>query len=586
MQTYPADVMQDAEKSAFMTKPGSNLRVLVGVLGAATFFIFLVWSPPNTTPALTWLAALIVSQVLRMVVELRVGSAPERPLPVRRRAMVVMGAMSGLVQAAAVLLFLQSGLVEQSLLTLILLSMVAGAVVYTAGHPLRYGAYMLPITVSLVLMWAMRDMPAGERAWLGWAMAALIVVYGFNVWGYAQDTWAIYLNATQLRRLEQERNTALEQAVAQSEAANRAKTRFIASASHDLRQPIHTIALLVSVLKLKHPQGDSADAVRLLDSVTISLAQQLDDLLDISKLDAGVMPVQRAPLALGQFLAQRVSEFSSQAEAAQLSLQLDVARDCVVNTDAMLLERVIRNLLSNALKFTPSGSIRVTLEGGPHRSTVTIQDTGIGIAESDQAQIFDEFVQLDNPGRDRSKGLGLGLSIVKRLCRLLDIDLQLQSTPARGTRIELRFQTQHSQIDAPPAPVSSSIPSCFDLKILVLDDEPMVLQSMSMLLHEMGCEAITASDIDTAMDQAMAVRPDLFIADHRLSGHQTGVDAVRLVRGLYPDLPAVLVSGDVAPEQLKDIEASGLRLLHKPMTMDQLQNELLQISSGYRSEHS
>jgi CheY-like chemotaxis protein/nitrogen-specific signal transduction histidine kinase len=392
-------------------------------------------------------------------------------------------------------------------------------------------------------------------------------VYGYNLVGYARDTWTMFINAAAMRHHEAQQSQRLALAVKEAEAASHAKTRFLAAASHDLRQPIHTIALLAGVLKLRHASDDSAEAVRLLDTVVQSLSRQLDDLLDISKLDAGVVKVVTQPLALNGFLRRRLDEVRSEAETKGLHLQLEASAEVTVDTDPNLLERVVRNLLSNAVKFTDRGRVLLRLSREDGLAILRVQDTGRGIAAMHQREVFQEFVQLDNPERDRSKGMGLGLSIVERLCRLMGIEIRLTSQPGEGSTFELRLPllNQPLQPERQPRSPQIALPA---LTVLVVDDEITVRTVTALLLEELGCRCMEAEDLDSALVAAKAQRPDFLMVDYRLRGAQTGIDVVTALRSLYPHLPAAVVSGDIGPDQLKAVEAAGLAMLHKPCRLE------------------
>jgi signal transduction histidine kinase/CheY-like chemotaxis protein len=443
-------------------------------------------------------------------------------------------------------------------------------VVYTAGHQRTYLPYLVPIISGLVLAWWTLSAAAQERPWLAGGFGLLIAVYGFNLVGYARDTWAIFINAAAMRHHEAEQSRHLAVAVRAAEAASQAKTRFLAAASHDLRQPIHTIALLTGVLKLRHQQDMSTEVVALLDSVVQSLSQQLDDLLDISKLDAGVVKVAAQPLSLQRFLRRRLDEVESEAKAKGLALRLDGLEDATVCADPNLLERVLRNLLNNAVKFTERGEVVLSLNVKGEWAAITVRDTGCGIAPEHHDEIFHEFVQLNNPERDRTKGMGLGLSIVGRLCRLMDVTLKLQSAPGQGSTFELLLPLHTAPAQEVGTPLASRASPRLDLTVLVVDDEIGVRNATAMLLAELGCRCLQAESIEDALHETQAQRPDFLIADFRLRGAENGIEVVRALRKRHPGLPAAIVSGDIGSAQLQAIELAGLPLLHKPMRLDSL----------------
>lgn len=569
-------ISADAEEAMLRLRVGTSTRVLLGVCGAGAVVVTLAWSHTMWHVLALWYSVMLLSQAGRIWTEIYAAQVTSgRPLQQRLTFAAWSAFSSGLVQAASLLFFPSEDGFEQSLHTLILLVMSTGAVVYTAGHPRTYYPYMAPIVMALVLAWWIGSTAAAERPWLAAGFGVLILVYGANLVGYARDTWAMFVNAAAMRHQEALQNQRLAAAVNAAEAASHAKTRFLAAASHDLRQPIHTIALLAGVLKLRHRDDASAEVVTLLDSVVQSLSHQLDDLLDISKLDAGVVKVTAQPLLLQRFLRRRLDEVGNEARAKGLSLHLEIDDDLCVFTDPHLLERVLRNLLDNAVKFTHQGSVTLRLRREGGNALIEVADTGSGIPPGQQNEVFQEFVQLHNPERDRSKGMGLGLSIVDRLCRLLSIDLQLRSAQGQGTVFQLRLPlltaTTHRQGDhgatQPPPPA-------LGLNVLVVDDEATVRQATAWLLSEIGCSCMAVEDRATALTAVRAQRPDVALVDYRLRDGDDGISVVQALREQIPGLPAAIVSGDIGPEQLQAVEAARLRLLHKPLSPQLLQMEL------------
>ena len=561
----------DAEEAMLRLRVGTSNRVLLGVSGAGAVVVALAWSSGRWGWLALWFGVMLASQVARIRSEVHACQADSgRPLAQRIGLASVSAFASGAVQALSLLFFPWEDGFEQSLHTVILLVMGTGAVVYTAGHPRTYYPYITPIVVGLVLAWWLGSTAATERPGLALGFGALILVYGFNLVGYARDTWAMFLNAAAMRHHEAQQSQRLAVAVRTAEAASHAKTRFLAAASHDLRQPIHTIALLTGVLKLRHQEDASTEVVTLLDLVVQSLSHQLDDLLDISKLDAGVVKVATQPLSLRRFLRRRLEEVQSDAQAKGLTIRLDAPDDATVDTDPNLLERVLRNLLSNAVKFTERGEIVLSLNAQGDAAVVTVRDTGCGIAIEHQDEVFHEFVQLNNPERDRTKGMGLGLSIVSRLCRLMGVALKLHSAPGQGSTFELLLPLHAVPAAEADHPPQAQQRQQLGLTVLVVDDELLVRGATALLLTELGCLCLLAEDLAGALRSSETERPDFLIADFRLRGNDNGIEVVRALRERYPDLPAAIVSGDIGPAQLLTIEMAGLRLLHKPVRLKTL----------------
>jgi CheY-like chemotaxis protein len=303
------------------------------------------------------------------------------------------------------------------------------------------------------------------------------------------------------------------------------------------------------------------------------LASQLDALLDISKLDAGVVRVERAPLELRPFLAHLYEEFEPVARDKGLELAFECPREAFVDTDRTLLERIARNLLDNSIKYTDAGRVTLRAQREQGGFAVTVADSGRGIPESEQDRVFEEFYQLDNPERDRTRGLGLGLAIVKRLADLLAIGMDMTSVPGEGTTFRLllpgaRSPSREQVVGTPEASRFAS------LHVLVIDDEAAVRLGMKTLLEGMGCRATLTDGTEQAVAAARADKPDVVLADFRLRGTDNGIDAVHALRQLYPSIPAVLISGDIAPERLREAEQAAIPLLHKPVPFDLLKQAI------------
>ena len=336
-----------------------------------------------------------------------------------------------------------------------------------------------------------------------------------------------------------------------------------------MRQPIHTLSLFGAALTMCSLNERASEVAHHMNTALQGLASQLDALLDISKLDAGVVRVERAPLELRPFLAHLYEEFEPVARGKGLEIALECPHGACVEVDRTHFERIVRNLLDNSIKYTDAGCISLRAEQEPGGYAVTIADSGRGIPESEQDRVFEEFYQLDNPERDRTRGLGLGLAIVKRLADLLSIRMDMASAPGEGTtfRLVLPGARSPSRVQAAGAPGPASFAS---LHVLVIDDEAAVRLGMKTLLEGMGCRATLTDGTAQAIAAARADKPDVVLADLRLRGADNGIDAVRAVRSVYPGIPAVLISGDIAPERLREAEQAAIPLLHKPVPFDLL----------------
>ena len=379
----------------------------------------------------------------------------------------------------------------------------------------------------------------------------------------------------------------LEQAVTQSalavaESANKSKSQFFAAASHDLRQPLHALALFSASLRELNPEPEKRQVVDQVYASIEALEELFDEVLDLSKLDAGYVEANRSHFRIARLLDALRLQFMPVAIQAGLTLHV-VASRATVFTDATLLSRILSNLVSNAIRYTPTGRVTLGCRLRGEILRIEVHDTGIGIPADEQERVFDEFVQLGNPERDRRKGLGLGLTSVRRLSQLLGHPLTLESASGRGTSFRLEVPM------GDPLKVMAIVASTqrADLlagkRIVVVDDELAIREAMHDLLSRWGCHAVTAIDGAQAIALLEASGPpDLIISDYRLAGPTTGAGVIELLRTRYgAGVPAMLITADTSPERLRETRATGHLLQHKPVRPAQLRaacNQLLAVS--------
>lgn len=499
-----------------------------------------------------------------------------RPTAQRLRTAVLLSFINGFAHGLALWAFPVLQETERSFFSLLMLGLCTGAVGTTVGHRGVYLAYMIPAAGTLPLWWLVN--PGGSApGWIELSLSLLIALYLWLLVGLANNAWRNFSESVQIRFQDRELTAQLREALAQATQANQAKTRFLAAASHDLRQPLHTIGLLVAALSLRPIEGRDREVVDLLSQVTVALSEQLDQLLDISKLDAGVVEPAKKIVDLGEMLRMHHAEMRAAIEEKGLRAVVEGPVGVRCWTDPALVLRVLRNLTENAIKFTQQGRITLRLRVEQGFAYISVQDTGRGIPASEHAMVFEEFYQVDNPERDRAKGLGLGLSIVRRLCHLLGITLELQSAQGQGTTITLKVPLEsYGAISQPP--VEPVQPESFaGLTVLVIDDERSVRLGMRVLLEELGCRFVEACSVEEATAAAAAARPDVVLADMRLRNGETGITAISSIVSAVGPTPALLISGDTAPDRLQEASRAGIKLLHKPVALSTLQAELARV---------
>ncbi len=367
-----------------------------------------------------------------------------------------------------------------------------------------------------------------------------------------------------------------ELALQEAEEANRAKTMFLASASHDLRQPLHAMGLFLSTLARTPLSDRQRQLLAQARAASGATGDMLATLLDFSKVDAGVIKPQMQPFALQPLFHKLEAEMAPLAEAKGLAFRL---RDTtlVLQADPALVELVLRNLLLNAIRYTERGAVLMACRRRGERAVIEVWDTGIGIPPDQHQFIFREFHQLGNPERDRRKGLGLGLAIVDGLARAMSVDVSLASRLGRGSVFRLSLPISLQPWQETELPVHEE-PDLGGLKVLLVDDDETVRAAMADLLASWGCWCELAASAEEAVALLGHFEPDVMLSDYRLRSHRTGLEAVAAVRQkLGWELPAAIITGDTAPERLREAAGISLPLLHKPVPSDRLQGMLAEL---------
>lgn len=374
---------------------------------------------------------------------------------------------------------------------------------------------------------------------------------------------------------------ALIAAKEEAERANQAKSQFLASASHDLRQPVQSLYFFHEAIAGKVRNHPAAPLVANMQSALDAMKSLLDGLLDISKLHAGTVVVEKSTFPAALLLARIVAENTPRAAAQGIALRFVPSRAWVCS-DLAQLERMLRNLVDNALKYTPEGG--AVLLGCRHAGNlirILVADTGPGIPENSRDIVFEEFVQLDNPERDRSKGLGLGLAIVRHLARLLDHSVTLQSKVGHGTCVSISVPAARRRRDKSVQAVPVDLPGSAGMA-LVVDDEALVLVGVRAMLEGWGWEVIAADSGREAVRlvSGIARPPDVIIADYRLRHGETGVRVIRDIHGVCGvAIPALVLTGDTSPGSIAECTGSGFALIHKPVDAVELRVALKKLQA-------
>lgn len=464
---------------------------------------------------------------------------------------------------------------DMQLLVMLYLCAVASGAITAFGvlRPAIYFAIMPMLLIPAAWMIAQGD-------WLHWVLALIILGWMLAITDQARRYGAQFEESVRLRFENEDLIARLRSEKLIAEEASTAKSRFLAAASHDLRQPVHALTLFVAALRSR---VNDLEARRLLDHIDSSvqaMGSLFNGLLDISRLDAGVVEVNPQTFAMQPLLERICRDYAGAAEAKNIGLKLKATR-AAVYSDPLLVERVVRNIVANAIAYTDKGGVLVGCRRRGRTLCVQVWDTGRGIPGSEQQRIFTEFYQVANPERDRSKGVGLGLAIVKRLTALLGHPLALISRPALGSMFALDLPLSDAALSV--STVGSDEPGEFAASglILVVDDEATIQMAMKSLLEGWGFKAIVAGSCDEMLPLLAHCpdRPGLIICDYRLRAHEDGIRVIERLRSEYNDeeIPGMLITGDTAPDRLREARESGLLLLHKPVSNGRLRATISQL---------
>ncbi len=396
------------------------------------------------------------------------------------------------------------------------------------------------------------------------------------------------------------RTADLEKALRSAEMASLAKMKVLATVSHDLRQPLQGLAAFHELL-LKEAPNPTLQQLGAMASASLQAGQRLlDDLLTLSRLEAGVVPVEIGTFPLAPLLDQLAAELRAEAEGKGLRLTV-VPTKAWVRSDPARLQPILRNLLSNAVKYTARGGVVVGARPRGGSLRVEIWDSGRGIAKAELGTIWEEFYQIGNPARDGSRGAGLGLSIAERTARLLDHPLEVRSRVGRGSvfavtlpRAPAPAAPHPGTAPRPPDPVAPAAPAgsspagsspgrLSGRRILVVEDDPLQRSSLTLLLEQAGAGVMAADTFDSALAAAQATlqAPSAILSDYRLPGGTDGLSGIQTLRGvLGRDVPAILLTGELSADLVRAAKEAGCLVLTKPAAPNRILTTLAELTAG------
>ncbi len=481
-------------------------------------------------------------------------------------------------------MFVPGELGYQALLICVAMGMMAGAITINPVHRPSLFIYTTLLLVPLIVRVALEN----DRT--HWLLAAMLLVYAGYLLHSAtklMHTFELSLrqrfeNMSLLHALREREEEAIE-AQAAAEQANMAKSKFLATASHDLRQPLQALRLFSEAL---HNVAKDEQTLRLSGQIgksVNSLTEMFEDLLDVSRLDSGIIQPRWQHFELGGLFDRLYVDFLPLAQAKGLNFDLPLCVtesgalcDAVVHSDPFLLERILRNLISNAIRYTDQGEVEVRCICMENAIRISVRDTGIGIRREALEHIFEEYYQADNPHRDRRKGLGLGLAIVRRVEELLGYKVAVESETGRGSCFSFAVQAGDATRLSQPFIITQSRYDLSGRVVALVEDDKDIREFTAEIMQDWGCRVYAAESgagVLRALD-ADARHPDLLVCDYRLPDNRNALDVMREMREFWGDLPALVVTGDTAPETLRAIQLSGASLLHKPIAPVRLRSAM------------
>jgi len=503
-----------------------------------------------------WLALMGLLLLVRLFSYVRFRRPGERDTRLWGHLFVCVSAFTGLLWGLASVYAYHYTSADMHLFMLfILMGLGAGAFASLTAHMPAFYAFIcptiLPLAVTLLL----------QPEHLSIALGGIAIVYVMGLSFFGHNINAALVESLALRNQNLALVRELRQQKESAEMANRNKSRFLAAASHDLRQPLHALSLFVASLAAANRQPGLDSVIRNIADSANNLRTLFERLLDISRLDAGALRPAIQDFRLQDLLTRLDQDCRPAAQLGGLALDIPSSDACVLS-DPLLLEQILRNLLGNALRYTDAGRVSLRCQPVAEGLMLSVADSGCGIPRKQQQQIFAEFVKLEVPGRPASAGagLGLGLAIVERLAALLGHELGLESKPGRGSVFSITLPLGNpDRIRSLPGDGPPSEGRVRGMHVLVIDDDAAILEATTSLLGEWGCKvSCGASLTDVRGCLAARRRPDLIIADYRLGNGHTGLELVETLRSEWGQtLPALIISGNTTQETLERVTEAG-----------------------------
>lgn len=551
------------------------------VIVLVAFLFFTLKTEQTETALAAWSISIIAIKILTtwFTKHLLASDIQTKGVKKHQKNLLILNILDGIAWGALAWICLSNSNHIHNAIVVIVLSAVSNASMSSLSPSLKISwifgwAIFIPLAIKL---FTLADEAYASIIIFGSLYIITLMIQAKNQYASAKSAAMLrFHNLDLVEQLNVEKNHALHLKKV-AEDANKAKSTFMASASHDLRQPVHAQGLFLDALAttpLNTMQQDIVVKTKLAGESTVNL---LNTLLDYSQIEAGVLKPNIQPVRVIALLRKIEGDLAIEADNKNIVYR---TRDteCFVYSDPHLLERILRNLVANAIRYTHAGGVLIATRKKRNTISIEIWDTGIGIAPSEINHVFDEFYQVSNPERDRHKGFGLGLTIAKELAATLAHSLSVNSCLNKGSVFKIEAPSADSQVRHAPTSIQLESISLLNVKILLIDDDITVREAMQALLNSWGCHCSTADNTTEALELCEKSTPDLLICDYRLREQDTGANAIATVRkALKFEVPALLITGDTSPERIREVENSGIPLLHKPVNGEYLKTVLHEI---------
>jgi signal transduction histidine kinase len=534
---------------------------------------YLFWDTVQHAALLIWATAMILLGWLRggAIYLFHKLSPPPESASLWGTLFILLITLVGVTWGYAGVFLVPDTALEQVLFILFLSGTAAGTVATLAS---AFFAIVIALSTSVIPLIIRL---ASEGDFEQQLMSGALVMFFMAMMATARNASGMMTMALSLRLDKTELVASLERERHELDISNRAKTRFLAAASHDLRQPLHAMNLTVAAYRLKEKSNHLEPMFDRVERSVQAMEGLVNSLLDISKLDAGTVEVNPTSVAIDDIFIAISSEASTMAAEVD-STVFTVPSDITLHTDRTLLESILRNLVGNAIRHAPGSSIEMSAQrGGGDGVVLTVADNGPGIRADQQERVFEEFYQAQGTSKDQ-RGLGLGLAIVKRLSVLLGGEIKLSSTYGEGARFDLTL-TDHGAVaktEILVASRSTDVPALNGLRVVLLEDDKDSRVALLELVSVWDCEAIAGKSAEEILGNVLVAdgvfTPEVIISDFQLGRSREGPTEIGEIRRLlgHPTLPAILLTGDSSPELLRRIAEGQLDVLHKPIAPDVL----------------